>query len=304
MYENARSALARLLAHVRAEVLWLPAYVCAEVAEAAQAVDVEPRYYGVDAALEPDCAALEAGMRAGDCVLGIDFFGALPGPRFRRLAAKRRDILWIEDRAQALAPGPPWGDWLLYSPRKLLGVPDGGIIVAARRSEIPKSPAPKLHMPALLDAQTLRSIGGARKVRKDWFVLYQRSEARQRVTQKPMSAITFAQLGAADAATLAARRLDNYRILAATLRSVGLFSQRSIAAPFGFPIRVAAGERLCERLCRMGIYAQRHWARLPSSRRQFPFEHRLAAELITLPCDQRYGADEMQAVGAAVRRLL
>ena len=37
------------------------------------------------------------------------------------------DIFWIEDCAQALVPDVPWGDWQIFSPRKLFGVADGGV---------------------------------------------------------------------------------------------------------------------------------------------------------------------------------
>lgn len=303
-FENGRSALARLLAHARVRVLWLPAYICESVVEGAQAAGAECRYYGVGEVLEPDCAALESGLRAGHCVLGVDYFGRLPGRAFRRLAARRRDVLWVEDRAQALDPGPSWGDWLLYSPRKLLGVPDGGILVAARRDDLPADRRPDVGAPALLFAQALRKLDPARQSGTDWFALYRRSEARQRVTRKPMSALSLAQLGSADARLLGARRLANYALLQRLLGDLAFFGAPLPRAPFGFAIRVPRGERLWERLCRAGIYAQRHWARLPSPRREFAAEHRLAAELITLPCDQRYGAAEMRAVGARVRKLL
>ena len=41
---------------------------------------------------------------------------------------------------------------------------------------------------------------------------------------------------------------------------------------------------------------------LPVPRAEFPGEHALAAELVTLPCDYRYGEQDMRRVAEAAAR--
>src|SRR5207302_4980229 len=90
------------------------------------------RFYHVGRDLEADVSKLNREAVPGDLVVGVDYFGYPVGSALRGLSTTRGDLFFVEDRAQALAPsGDFWGDWCLYSPRKLLGVADGGILVAA-----------------------------------------------------------------------------------------------------------------------------------------------------------------------------
>ena len=117
-----------------------------------------------------------------------------------------------------------------------------------------------------------------------------------------MSRISETILRGMDASALARRRRANYRLLQAHLGDLALFGDASARwVPSGFPIRVTGADRLWKRLCAQGIFAQRHWARLPSPPRAFVREHRLARELVTLPCDHRYGTPEMMRIVAAIR---
>jgi hypothetical protein len=302
---NARSALARFLAHRNARRIWLPAYICESAVEGAAAGASAIDFYPVDEQLNPDSAFLDRRLRRGDYALAVDYFGRTPHARFRRLVAARRDVNWIEDRAQALHTGPVWGDWELFSPRKLLGVPDGGILAGRRKPglRLPERLAPP-RIERMLAAQAARLDDPACRQSGGWFAAYRRSESMQRVEATAMSALSLALLNAAEARTLVRRRAANWRVLHALLREVAAFGRPPGPAPLGFVLRARDAARLQERLIARGVFAQRHWARLPSPRRSFPEAHRLASELITLPCDQRYGEREMRAVARVVRQCL
>ena len=75
---------------------------------------------------------------------------------------------------------------------------------------------------------------------------------------------------------------------------LGLFYQARQFVPFGYPVRSPPRrERFKGYSHQRRIFAAVHWARLASPADEFPAEHRLAGELLTLPCDQRYGEAEM-----------
>lgn len=308
MLGNARSALAQLLTQRRARRVWLPAYICDAAAVGAAAGASAIDFYPVDPMLHADVGFLDGRLRRGDYVLGVDYFGRSPAREFRRLVAARRDVGWIEDRAQALDVAATWGDWQLFSPRKLLGVPDGGIVTAARPALARRAGAGAAVAPprieAMLAVQAAR-LDDPRCVRSRlWFSAYRRSEANQRVERSAMSRLSLDLLAAADAPAIARRRAANWRTLRTLLGDVMAFDGACGPAPYGFPIRVRDAGGLHERLAARGVFAQRIWARLPSPRRRFPEAHRLARELLTLPCDQRYAASDMQAVARAVRACL
>ena len=233
----------------------------------------------------------------GDHVLAVDYFGRPPGADFVALVRARPEIGWVEDRAHALDPGEePWGTWVLYSPRKLLGVPDGGILVARH------GPLPPLstRMPVDL-AFVLPSLERFEDVEEcdnqRWYANYVREEAAMNVGPQQMSRLSLHILKGSDAQADSVARRKNYSILNQRLRKWAFFQEAQISfAPLGFPVRVRSAAALASRLSEHGIFAARHWSTLPSEPSTFATEHRLAGELLTLPCDYRYGEIEMHRV--------
>jgi hypothetical protein len=298
-YRSARGAFVDLLARLGPRTVWLPAYLCTTLADAARAVAGQLRFYPLDGQLEPDVEALTAAP--GDVVLVVHYFGRPPGAGLRALAAARPDIVWVEDRAQALDPAvPPFGDVLLYSPRELLGVPDGGVLVGVRHafggsSGAPGPEAAELARPLLLRLE-------AEEHNDLWYGAYRASEAAMPSGPAPMSRLTEALLARIDVEPVARARRDNYARLHAALADLALFPDPEPAwVPLGLPVRVVDAAALARRLALRRVFCARHWGELPSDADAFAREHRLARELLTLPCDQRYGAADMDRLARMVR---
>jgi len=72
--------------------------------------------------------------------------------------------------------------------------------------------------------------------------------------------------------------------------------------PLGFPIRVRNREALRRRFLEHGICPAIHWPLEGFVPAGFVESHRLAADMLTLPCDQRYGDDDMARLAELVRR--
>ena len=296
-YSSARSALAALLRFRDVERVWLPAYACAALAEGA--VARERLWYGVDAALEPDLGALEAGLRSGDAVVAIAYFGRHCGEGLRRLAASRPDVLWIEDRAQALdAEIPVWAEAALYSPRKLVGVGDGGVLV----SDAPL-PAPGRPGASRSAAQAARGRDPEGHRPELWFPLFQAQETAFAVDDVAISTESRQALERTALPPLAAARVANAAVLHAHLGDLTLWSEPLDTAPLAVPVRIARRDAVAAALAQRGLYCARHWPELPSNSDAFPLAHRLAGELLSLPCDHRYDADDMLRIVAALRAL-
>jgi hypothetical protein len=298
-YSSARAALAALLAFHGIKRLWLPAYACPALAEGA--VGCTLCWYGVTTALVPEMALLEAGLQAGDAVLAIDYFGRGVGAALSAFAACHPDVLWIEDRAQALDPGAAdWADVILYSPRKLIGVPDGGVLVGKLALPTPTA-AP---VPRGMGAQIARAADPEGWHPDTWFPAFHDQEAAFEVDGTPMLGSTKTALQREALAPLAASRRANARHLAVSLPDLALWPDDAVDyAPLAFPIRVAQRDALAAALAERRIYCARHWPVLPSDASHFPLAHMLSAELLSLPCDHRYGAHDMARMVAALRDL-
>lgn len=119
---NARSCLHYLLQTQHVKKIWLPAYICQDLVAAVNNTSAALHFYPLTEELSPRVEFLHQFVQAGDFVLAVDYFGHKPAEDFLQFINLRRDIHWIEDRAQALSPAlHTWGDWVIYSPRKLVG---------------------------------------------------------------------------------------------------------------------------------------------------------------------------------------
>src|SRR3989338_5642115 len=129
-FANARSALAMLISIIQPSKAWLPAYVCHAVVEAFTINRVPVSYYAVGGLLEPDVDQLDVECQSGDVVLAINYFGRAPSNTFYDFVRKRSDLIFVEDCAQTIdSEQAAWGGFLLLSPRKVLGVADGGYVI-------------------------------------------------------------------------------------------------------------------------------------------------------------------------------
>jgi dTDP-4-amino-4,6-dideoxygalactose transaminase len=301
-FVNASSALASLVKARKSGAVWLPASICPEFARAVAADRL--RYYPLDADLSPRVDFLREAVRAGDLLVGVDFFGRLPGEAFIEFTAARPDVLFIEDCAQAIDTGrPPWGDWRLFSPRKLVGVPDGGLLVPcsdrAEAATVGGSVRHGCDTAALAQPQLARFEDAEEADSEVWHAWNRAKEEMLSVSDRRASRLSWTILGLLDPDAIVRQRRRNFETLASRLSTWSFLPETAPRyVPFGFPVRLPSERRdgVRDRLYRHRVFPAVHWASLPSSASEFPDEHALASGLLTLPCDQRYGDAEMERV--------
>jgi dTDP-4-amino-4,6-dideoxygalactose transaminase len=308
----ARSAFAALLAALDPPRVWIPAFLCRSVSD--QARPDQLRFYPVGDRLTPDVGFLTDWAEAGDVVLGMNYFGRPPDGDFRAFASARPDLHFVEDCAHTIDTGiAPWGHFRIFSPRKLLGVPDGGIIIPARGG-----------WPESIRATDVAGVDNGlpliRRLEDDdgthwrsWHDEYERWRLALQPSDRQMSKLSRAILALADPGAISASRFANFDVLYEQLQGVSFLESDTGTehgarrfVPFGFPIRLAPRTRdlVRARLWDARVYAFRHFADLPAPEDEFPTEHALSRQLITLPCDQRYTTDDMEFIAATVLRAM
>lgn len=284
-FRTARSALAAVLAARGIKRVWLPAYVCTALAEGAAGLDC--RFYGVDRALNP---LWPDQLEPGDAVVTVSYFG-------KPSTGGRRDVLWIDDRAQALDAGPRWADVTLYSPRKLVGVADGGLLVSAGALPSPTDDGDD----SLWIPETARALDPDGLEPSRWYPQFQAREAAYRVDRAAASGRTILALKALSATAAIARRKANWRVLARRLADRALWDDPDPDfAPLAYPIIANDPAALVKALAAERIFCPRHWAELPGGTEEFADARWLSEHLVSLPCDQRYTAQDMSRLADAV----
>jgi dTDP-4-amino-4,6-dideoxygalactose transaminase len=241
-------------------------------------------------------------------VVLIEYFGFPCDERLIERIQARGGVVMI-DAAQSLLTDhtATRAEMIVYSPRKFVGVPDGGILELHTHAELsttqslgaPPSDWLALATQAAIGRREFDRHGGDR----EWFVQFQRAEATQPVGDYAMSELSRDLLGRLNYAEIIRRRRENYEVLLDELRALAIFSQLPAGiAPLGFPLRLVERERVRQALFAEQIYPPVHWPLAEVVPPEFVASHHLAREELTLPCDQRYTAADMLHMARIVQR--
>ena len=117
---------------------------------------------------------------------------------------------------------------------------------------------------------------------------------------KKMSPLTRNILGAIDYERVRRIRNQNYRYLCERFDQRNVMNQHTPDGPFVFPLYVADGPAVRKELASMDIYIPTYWSNVIEQMPKGSAEHDYAANILPLPCDQRYSQWEMEHLADAV----
>jgi dTDP-4-amino-4,6-dideoxygalactose transaminase len=303
---NARSGIFLLCKLLAPTTVWMPSYLCGAMLQPVEVAHTRTKFYEVNYDLAVPSWEWIKDVKHGDIVIVIDYFG-FPADHSVVHHAKEKGAWILEDACQALLTEDVGrlSDFVILSPRKFLGVPEGGILHLNRRTGFDGAslePPPAEWWLKTLNANIMRRefdlYGGDRR----WFTLFQETERDSPIGHYSMSELSKTLLQHAfDYLAIALRRIDNYRVLNVELTDLALFPRLpSKVVPLGFPIRLKNRDQVRQQLFEHDIYPLVHWPIRGIVPEEFRGSHRLAAEIMTLPCDQRYDADDMTRMAKLV----
>jgi dTDP-4-amino-4,6-dideoxygalactose transaminase len=305
---SGRAAVRLLCEELRPPAVWLPSYLCPILLTAVQDI-AAVRFYPQAADLRSCRGDWLDRIEPRELVVLVDYFG-FPCDSEVAAAARNRGAWVVEDACQALLSTHlcRYADFVIYSPRKFVGVPDGGILTFRNGNRLPARtlpPAPGEWWLTAFSACRLRDEferQGAES--REWFGLYQMSEACTPCEAYGMSTLTQAILThAVDYPRVTAARRRNYQQLCTALGDLAVFPELDLqTVPLGFPIRVSRREAVRQALFEQQVFPPIHWPLRGTVPDEFADSHRLAEEILTLPCDQRYDLETMDRMAAIVRR--
>lgn len=130
-------------------IVWVPDFFCNTSLTPLRALNIKLVFYPINHKLEPDyktCRAL-AKNNIPDLFLLVHYFGRPTSAAPARDFCMQNNTWLIEDAAHVLRPISgvgKYGDFIMYSPHKLLPVPDGAVLIV-RSGGPSKFDAEKLH---------------------------------------------------------------------------------------------------------------------------------------------------------------
>lgn len=303
---NARSGLLLLVELLLPGQVWMPSYVCGPMLQAVDKSVTRVRFYEVNYDLSVPSLEWVDCIQRGDLVILIDYFG-FPCESSCTIRVREQGAWVLEDACQALLSEDigRFSDFVLFSPRKFLGVPDGGILTLNCETDFDgidlESPPTEWFLKTLFATILRREFdihGGGRR----WFKLFREAENECPIGHYAMSDLSKTLLMQGfNYSEVSQRRIENYHILNAKLDRLALFPKLSSGiVPLGFPIRVKNRDQVRHMLFDHGIYPPVHWPIQGIVPEGFRESHKLANEIMTLPCDQRYSSKDMHRMAQLV----
>ena len=306
-FYNLRSALMRYLWQNGVSTIWMPAYMPPILEGNRVKCQFSRKFYSISKKLDASYDFL-SDVRSGEAVLTINYLGKPVPENLHNALRDRKDILWIEDRAQCLTPFDTFADAVIYSPRKLFGVPDGGLLIAKGAYELeswclPTSSSSTERLSLLLErfenTEKDNTIQNMRYIKHD--LEHQLSRYRMsKTTESILRRISFQEI--------ADKRKANWNILYQNLGDYCLWEiSNPDFAPFAFPFIVPdflQTEIVHTLMSRAGIVCQRMWYPLVHEKDTHPIEEGLSKKLLLLPCDQRYNKKDMHHLSNVILTIL
>lgn len=284
-----RACLRYLIRARKIRRIALPLFCCDSVREACQAEGTEVRLFRIGHDWMPQ-ASFE--LRAGEWLYLVNAYGQLA--RDQIVQAKERYGHVILDEAQAYFEDPLPDIDTIYTCRKFYGVSDGAFLA---------TDAPRIEgLPQDESYDRMRFLlGRFERPASEFYALHVANDASFTAEGiRRMSRLTENLLRGADDAAIQARRTENFQRLARALGDKNLLKLHVPTGPFAYPLLVPDGARLRKQLIAHHIYVPTLWPNVLEQAPEDSWEYTLASNVVPLPVDQRYGAEEMDVIVSAV----
>lgn len=289
-YQSARAAFRALLRAVEPARVWLPAYICESMISSVVDHGTTLAFYK-----QSDLLAIEAFEPSpDDMIVVVNYFG-LHDHAIDQLLKRLNKHQVVVDNSQAFFSKPFDCLGTLYSPRKFMGVPDGGIL-HTRYELTPEVLTEQSDVDSLSRCLYLtKRLGlGAEAGYAD----YQAAESTLACTQpQSMSQLTRKILSSVDIDTIAALRRRNYLFFSESIRA---FNKKHIpllndAVPLCYPF-TTDNKALRSELIKEKVFLATYWPDVRSRVSADSVELGFVEQMLPIPIDQRNSLESLERI--------
>lgn len=268
--------------------LWIPFFTCQVVLEPIKKLKIPYEFYHINSNLEIERHIV---LRENEYLIYTNYFG-IKDEYVNKLACELGGKL-IVDNAQALYALPINYSNALYSPRKFVGIPDGGIAYSIKSIDINRvetdiSYDRCAHLLKRLDCNP--SLGY-----EDF-----RNNAHK-LSMLPvlrMSKLTRRLLMSIDYGKIQKKRRRNFKYLHERLGNINQFQvplMTSFECPLIYPFLLNK-EGLKQYLISKKVFVATYWPNVLEWCKEGEIEYEIAKKMVCLPIDQRYNQIDMEKI--------
>lgn len=273
--------------------LWLPYFTCSSLEEPLSRLSINVQYYRITKQLEIESLnQIEVGEN--DYILYTNYFGVKE--KYAQTLQTKFGRKLIIDNSQALFAKPT--ELCFYSPRKFVGIPDGGVAFSPFNMEISEQDKNSYQRCShLLKRYDHRASDGYSD-----FKLSSQTISNQPLLQ--MSSLTKKILETIDFEKVKKLRTDNFAFLHQQLNHRNqLVLDDEISGALVYPYLNLRVTNLKEKLIKNKIYVATYWPNVLLSKSVETTEYILADLLVNLPIDQRYSDKDMMKILSFIQLL-
>lgn len=277
-----RNTLLYLMKARKITKLHIPYYLCDSVSTLLEEHDYNFEYYNIDQEFLP---IFDKKLEKDEFLYIVNLYGQLTTEQL--LALKQHFGQVIFDYSHAFFQEPLAGVDTIYSCRKFFGVPDGAYLAtdAILHENLEQD----------MSSDRLKHIVGRYEgTASDYYSDFQRNDHVLDATPlRTMSKLTHNLMGAIDYKRARQTRNENYIYLEQQLGADNPLKLTMPQGPFAYPLLVENGLEIRTRLTDEQIYIPLLWPNVMKDCPEESIEYQYAANILPLPCDQRYGLEEM-----------
>lgn len=268
--------------------VFVPYYTCDVVLESVLKLGIPYNFYHINQNLE--LAELPL-LRSGEYLIYTNYFG-IKDEYVRKLVYHYGSQLII-DNAQAWFTEPIRGANTIYSPRKFVGLPDGGIAFCPKTIdenafEQDYSFERCSHLLKRIDMGPSES----------YISFKENSKLLENQPVKRVSKLTLRLLSSINYEVVKNKRRKNFEYLHECLVKNNNFKippMESFVCPMVYPF-LTEDLALRQKLIENKVFVATYWPNVSEWTKQGMLEYELSERLIPLPIDQRYGIDAMKTI--------
>ncbi len=280
---SGRNALLYVLKSKNIKKLYIPYYLCKSVSDMCEKNGYPLEFYNIDEYFSP---VFNRALGENDYIYVVNYYGQLSQDRILNIKDKYKRI--IIDNSQAFFQKPMTGIDTIYSCRKYFGVADGAYlftdILLDERLEVDISKERMLHV-----------LGRFEGKASDYYKKFKECDASLKFEPlKQMSKLTSNILGAIDYGRVKSIRDVNYAYLESKLKQINKLELTTPEGPFAYPLYFKNGMKNKKILASKGIYIPTLWPNVLEGYSEKSIEYDYAANILPLPCDQRFSEKEME----------
>ena len=290
---NGRNALLYLLKVKNVRKLYIPYYLCDVISNMLKMNNYEFEYYRIDSDFMP---LFDKNLHEDEYLYVVNYYGQFTNEKI--LAIKEQFGQIIVDYTHAFFQKPILGIDTIYTCRKFFGVPDGAYLSTDMRLD------EELEIDISKDRMT-HLLGRYEGLASDYYNCFRKTdEFFKKEPIKFMSKLTHNILGAIDYERIRKIREQNHAYLESKLYNQNKLILVAPEGAFTYPFYLENGIEIRKTLAQKKIYIPTLWPNVLTDTPEDSIENDYAASILPLPCDQRYGIEDMEYIVEEIKKCI